>query len=325
MKNLFEIPASALPGTLRHFQKIAKRRGWKKASLIRGSKESYILAVRPDGKEIRFCSCTVPDASYFSGTLADDKFATYQLLKTAGIKQPETIALSKGAYKDELKKLLEKHKSIVIKPADGAHGNDVFVGITDYENALKINDYVYARNPESIILAMEQVFADTPEVRVICIDYHFVKAFARIPAQVTGDGTHTVPELVKIENATIRTAPYKSNLAFIDGPASAEYIEKHQLANYVPKSGEKVQVVAACNTGKGGTMIDITDTFSDAKRKESEKIARTMELPVIGIDHFGDYVIEVNSTPALYHPVPGEAAEICIEKWVEYLETVRIH
>ena len=75
-----------------------------------------------------------------------------------------------------------------------------------------------------------------------------------------------------------------------------------------------------CNTGRGGTMEDVTETFSEAQRQISEKIARTLDLPVVGIDFLDDYVIEVNSSPALYHPVPGEMSTRCIEKFVDYLE-----
>lgn len=321
MENLFEANPESLPMTLRCFQQIAKERGWKEAKYIH-SKESYIFATRPDGKKLQFCSCAVPATSYFSGVLADDKYAAYQLLRSINIPQPETIALSKENYQSEIKELLDKYGSIVIKPADGAHGNCVFTDLTTYEDAIAANDYVYVNNSSSIILAQQQLFSDKPEVRAICIGGKFITAFARIPAQVTGDGTHTVAELIDIENSTIRTAPYRSNLNYIDKGSAEDYIKKQGIADLVPKEGEKVQVVRVCNTGKGGTMIDITDTFPDEKRKEAEAIAEVTNLPVVGIDYFGDHCVEINSTPGLYHPVDGPASTVCVEEWVKYLETV---
>lgn len=308
--------------TLRSFQEIAKRRGWPAASVIRGGKESYIFATRPDGQKMQFCSCAAPDTTYFSGTLADDKSVTYQLLKTINVPQPETVILAKDNYQDQLRDLLTRCESIVIKPADGAHGNDVLIGITDQEEAVRAYEYVAGRNPDSDVLVSEKITFDGPEVCVICVGYQFAKAFARIPASVTGDGQHTVPELVDLENATIRTAPYKSNLAFIDKPFSDGYIKKHDLAEYVPAVGEKVRVIETCNIGRGGTVIDVSDEISPEQRAEAEKIAKTVGLPVIGIDYFGKYVIEVNSTPSLYYPVQGPAASYCVEKWVEYLESL---
>ncbi len=321
MENLFEIDPNILPMTLRSAVPIFKAHGWKEASVIRG-KESFIFATRPDGKKLEFCSCAAPATSYFSGVLADDKLATYHLLQSISVPQPETIVLSRDNYKNELRDLVKKHGSIVIKPSDGAHGNDVFTDLTTYEDAVATNDYIYSRNSKTTILAQQQLFSDEPEIRIICIGGKFVAAYARIPAQVTGDGVHMVSELIDIENSTIRTEPYHSNLNYIDKKSSDEYLKKHNLADYTPESGEKVQVVGMCNTGKGGTMVDITDKITDAKRQEAEAIANITRLPVIGIDYFGDHCVEVNSTPGLYHPVDGPASTICVEKWVEYLESI---
>lgn len=319
MENLFEISPDKLPMTLKSFQKIAKSRGWQSASLIRG-KESYIFATRPDGKKLRFLSGAAPGTSYFSGILADDKLASFYIFKDLGIPQPDTVVLTSENQSDEIARLLKQHSSIVIKPSDGGHGNDVFVSITDAEKAAAIVGDVRSRNPGSAILAQQQLANDTPELRVICIDYHFVVALARIPARVTGDGEHTVSELIDLENSTIRTAPYQSNLAFIDKEMSKDYIEKHYKKDYIPAADEKVQVVGMCNIGRGGTVEDVSANFDSAKRAIAEKIARAFQLPIIGIDFLGEYVLEVNSTPSLYYPTGDESSSLCVTKWLEYLE-----
>ena len=322
MENFFNVPEQDLSLTLRTFRKIIKDHGWTDVSIIR-SKEKYIWATRPDGKKIHFCSCGSPATSYFSGVMADDKYSSFCLFQAAGIKQPETIVLSKNDYSTSLEKLLARYSSIVVKPSDGAHGTDVFVDVTNLEDAKKAAEIIFSHRPEAV-LAQEQLFSDRPEIRVICIGGAFVAAYARIPATVTGDGKHTVAELIEIENRTIRTAPYQSNLGYIDKSASTEYMKKHNIADMVPSLGEKVQVVGTCNTGKGGTMEDVSDHFPKNLRQDSEKIAKEFDLPVVGIDYFGDYCVEVNSTPALYHPVDGPAATICVEKWVEHLESINV-
>lgn len=300
--------------------KILQERGWQKATIIRGDK-SFLELTRPDGKTMRMHYLTSPDASYFSGLIATDKLAAYHLLKKVGAKQPETWILPKD--ESEQKKLIEemlaKCEKIVIKPIDGAHGNGVFTGITSLEEAKKA---IEANDEASKIIVQEQIFADEPEVRVICIDYKFVAAYARIPAQVTGDGEHTVPELVDIENRTKRTPAYQSNLSYIKKDAAEEYIKKNDLANYIPSEGEKVQVVGVCNTGNGGTMEDVSEKFPTELRVLSEKIAKEFELAVIGIDFFGENVIEVNSAPALYHPVDGPASTLCVEKYVDMISAL---
>ena len=69
-------------------------------------------------------------------------------------------------------------------------------------------------------------------------------------------------------------------------------------------------------------MEDFTSQIPAEQRELSERIARHLELPVIGVDFYGDYVIEVNAAPALYQPVQTAGATSCITKFLDYLETL---
>lgn len=320
MENLYEIPTDELSMTFRALVKILQEKRWPKATIIRGDK-SFLELTRPDGKTMRMHFLTSPDTSYFSGLIATDKLASYHLLEKVGAKQPETWILPRNDLKRKelIEGMLSRHEKIVIKPIDGAHGNGVFTGITLYDEATKA---IEANSEASKIIVQEQVFADEPEVRVICIGYKFIAAYARIPAHVVGDGVHTVLELIDIENKTKRTPAYQSNLSYIKKDVAEEYIKKNNIENYIPVKNEKVQVVGVCNTGNGGTMEDVSEKFSPRLRELSEKIAREFELPVIGIDFFGENIIEVNSAPALYHPVDGPASTICVEKYVEMISEI---
>ncbi len=307
--------------TLSALVKILKERKWPKAMIIRGDK-SFLELTRPDGKIMRMHFLTAPETSYFSGLVATDKLASYFLLEKAGAKQPETWVIPQDTKKraELFAKMIERHGKIVIKPIDGAHGNGVFVGI----NNAKTAEDAYQKNTEiaTRVLVQEQLIADKPEIRAICVDYKFVAAFARIPAQVTGDGEHTVEELIKIENSTFRTPAYKSRLAFIKEDAAARYLEQTGRAKYVPAEGEKVQVVGICNIGNGGTVQDVSGEISEEQKMLSEKIAREFELPVIGIDYFGENVIEVNSAPSLFYPTDDKSATFCVEKYVDMISKI---
>ncbi len=84
-----------------------------------------------------------------------------------------------------------------------------------------------------------QLSLDALELRIICIGYHFVEAIARIPAQVTGDGKHSLIELIDLENTTIRTKPYKGDLAYIDRSMAQNFLGDRQ--GEIPAAGEKVR------------------------------------------------------------------------------------
>ncbi len=332
MENFYTVPEESFSQSLRHFRKIIKERGWHDAKIIR-SIGACISAIRPDGKEIRFYYGTPPDMSYGAGMMADDKYATYAMMKEIDIKQPETLRVSSDTDRDEVKKFILSHAPVVIKPIDGAHGQDVYVGVTDWEEAARLIEKVISKSFSGFALVQKQLKPKNYETRVICIDYKFVKAFARIPAQVTGDGEHSVIELIDIENSTKRTAKYRSNLSYIDRGNAIKYLKDQALGNglaenailgAVPEAGEKVQVIGVCNTGQGGTMEDVSGDFPEELKVEAEKIAKHLKLPLVGVDYLDDSVIEVNKAPALYHPVGGEASTFCIEKFVEYLEKMQV-
>ncbi len=320
MQDFFTFPESDLPMSLRCFRAELKNRGWPKATLDRGA-YNFITVTRPDGAEFKLYSLTPPTTTYFAGYLADDKLASFNILKSISAPTPETELLEKDPEKRraQLTRLFKKYPKLVVKPIDGSHGYDVFTGLTSVE---AVEATLPPANHKTKRLVQEQLEPKSPEVRAICIGYKFVAAFARIPATVTGDGQHTVAELIKLENSTIRTAPYHSNLAFIDEVLAKDYLEKHALADQIPRPGEKVRVIGICNVGCGGTVEDVSASFTPERRALAEKIARAFDLPVIGIDFLDDYIIEVNSTPSLHYPTPDASSALCVTKFVDYLETL---
>jgi len=317
MIDYYSLPDEDLPMSMRVLRKILQERGWKAEKLCADERNDLILT-RPDGKEIRIASSTPPTTTVFALHLADNKLASYALLSQIGVPQPETITIDDLTIAEDF---LRKHGSIVIKPSDGAHGRGVTVGITEKSQLdLAIKKAVAASPVSKIAIAQPQLPTDELELRVICIDGNFIVAIARIPAQVTGDGQHSLLELVDIENTTIRTKPYSGGLAYIDRESAQTYLGERK--NIVPVAGEKVQVVASCNVGQGGTAQDYSDQISDDMKKLAETIARVAELPVIGVDFYGDQVIEINACPSLYYPTDDESAAKAAEAYIDYLARI---
>lgn len=314
MEDFFKVTPEGLTMSTKALQKTLKGRGWT-AEYLHGTHQ-YVFAKRKDGKVLKIAGTAPESTSLFAGRIADDKLATYELLKKLGVKQSETEI----ATATSVSHLLDKYGKIVIKPIDGAHGNGITTNITTLDAAMKAIETAKKFSSSDIVIVQEQLNFTGFETRVICINYEFVEALSRIPAQVTGDGKHTVSELIDIENRTIRTKAYKSNLAFIDREYAETYLAEKGNKDYVPKAKEKVQVIKMCNIGRGGTVEDITDNYPEEKRVLAARIAKALELPVIGIDFLGDYVIEVNASPSLYYPLDGPRANLGIEKLVDYLE-----
>lgn len=314
MIDYYTVMEDTLPMSIRVLHKKLQERGWQAYKLASDDLNNLIL-VRPDGKELRIASSTPPTTSVFALRLADSKLASYNLLQQIDIPQPETIVLHSS---EDAKQLLEKYSTIIIKPVDGAHGRGVTTEITQ-PNQIEpaIQKAVMASPTAKFAIAQPQLPADALELRVICINYKFIEAIARIPAHVTGDGKHSLIELIDLENTTLRTAPYKSDLSYIDRSMALNFLGERQ--NEIPAAGEKVRVVASCNLGQGGTAEDYSASVPDEMKAMAEKIALAAQLPVIGIDFYGDQVIEFNACPSLYYPTGDAASTKAIDAYIDYL------
>jgi len=317
MINYYEIPENDLPMSMRFFRESLKSRGWRAEKLCAESQNNLILT-RPDGVTVRVASSTPPTTSVYALRLADNKLMSYELLRDLGVPQPEAMAVRTA---EEVLPMIEKYGSVAVKPIDGAHGNGVTVGVTDLAQAEEAIRKAVEASPEmELAIVQPQLPVDEIERRVLCIDYKFVVAVARIPAQVTGDGQSTIRELIERENTTIRTAPYQGELAYIDLAAAERFLGDKM--NLVPAAGERVRVVASCNVGQGGTTKDCSAEFSAEQRALAEKIAQAAGLPVVGIDYYGDQVIEINACPSLYYPTGDESATRAVEAYIEYLAKI---
>lgn len=314
MINYYSVPEDTLPMSMRILRKKLQERGWRAYKLAYDDLNNLIL-VRPDGKELRIASSTPPTTNVFALRLADNKLASYNLLQQIDVPQPETIALHS---QEDAKQLLDKYGTIVIKPVDGAHGDGVTTGILRLDQVEPaIQKAVEASQLIKVAIGQPQLSLDALELRVICINYKFIEAIARIPAHVTGDGKHSLVELIDLENATIRTEPYKSDLAYIDRSMALNFLgERH---DEIPAADETVRVVASCNLGQGGTVEDYSALISEEMKAMAEKIALVAQLPVIGIDFYDDQVIEFNACPSLYYPTTDTTSTKAIDAYIDYL------
>ncbi len=314
MIDYYTIPDDEIPMSMRYFRKALKEQGWKAEKFCRECLNNLVLT-RPDGKKLRVASSIPPTTNTFAQFLADNKLMSHELLKSVGAKQPETIPVKTA---QDAEALVAKYGKIVIKPVDGAHGHGVTVGISSAEEIEEAIKRAEQNSPlMGLAIAQPQLPPDELEMRVICVDYKFVVAIARIPARVTGDGKHNLRELIEIENKTIRTVAYQSDLGYIDLEMAEKYLGERVWE--VPQAGKQVRVVASCNLGQGGTVEDRSAEISDEQKRLAEEIARAAELPMIGIDYYGDQIIEINAAPSMYYPTGNEAATKTVMAFIEYL------
>ena len=334
MINLAQVPDEKLSQTFRMMKREIGARGWSAELAYIGSVHCFID--RGDGNPLHVLSATPPTTSYAAGTLANDKYGTYELLKTAQIPQLATLPVyeSTDIYAQEA--FLVEQGKVVVKPMDGAHGKGITVNVDTMEKLT--NAVLQARaarkSIDGAIVQRQYAHEVIYDVRILCIDYEFAAAIWRVPARVFGDGTHTIKELILAENATERRGrPYYADFAEIDIEKAAQYLGEQ--IDTVPSADEEVSVLGIANYGAGGETIDITDDMPDWLIDIAKRAARTSGLPVAGIDfmlagtptkqssveELDPALIEINKCPLLaMHDAPtsGKPRGV-VAKYIDYL------
>lgn len=237
--------------------------------------------------------------------LACDKEETKELLEAAQIPVP------KGAivYDDiDLERAVNRiGYPIVTKPVAGNHGKGATTGITNWEDALKGLEAAqkYGR---SVIC---EKFITGLDHRMLVINYKFVAAALRTPAAVTGDGKHSIQELIDITNKDPRRGYGHEKVLTaikVDDFTLNILRDKELTLDSVLPEGEELWLKPTANLSTGGTATDVTDQVHPANIFMAERIARIIGLDICGIDVMapdlsspvtenGGAVLEVNAAP----------------------------
>jgi len=337
MVDLLSVENSQLNRGMQLLRDQVSARGWTADVPYIGSPHCFID--RGDGKPIHIFATTPPDVSYATAHLANDKYATYQVLKQLDVRQPETVLTLGSEPSSEVIDLLQRSKKVVVKPLDAGHGKGITVGVTSKDGLRLAMTYAltHSRSSDKVIVQQQYEHPEIYDIRLTFINFKFVAAMHRVPAWVATDGQSSLAELIDSENASDkRGVAYHSPLARIDAVAACEYLGDEQLRVY--PAGSEVQVLGIANYGAGGEINDLTDEIPDWMLKIAEEIALKMQLPVCGIDFLTRRVptatsttedldavlIEINKSPSLaIHDLPTNGQpRSAVSSYVDYLAHV---
>lgn len=222
---------------------------------------------------------------YISPLIMENKVVTKKVLAKAGFNVPKSVEFTDVATAVAHYPLFEG-KAVVIKPKSTNYG----LGITIFQQGVS--------NRDDFTKAIEIAFREDKEVMVedylVGTEYRFfvlgdetLAVLLRVPANVVGDGVHTVRELVEMKNADpLRGDGSRSPLKKI---ALGE-IEQLQLkeqgltVDSIPTKGQTVQLRANSNISTGGDSIDMTDAMHDSYKQIAVGIAHAMGAKVCGVD-----------------------------------------
>src|SRR5690625_3542408 len=178
----------------------------------------------------------------------------------------------------------QKGYPLVLKPTDGTGGKGVIAGIQredEFKQALE-----YVRNDLGCKDVIVEDYFEGEDFRAYVVDNEVVAVTKRIPANVIGDGKHTIQELIKRKNKFRKDSPIlRSSLIKVDQELHQMLQQKRYKLNSVPPNKEIVYLKSKNNISAGGDPIDVTDEVSDEiKQVAIDGVKAIPNLPHAGVD-----------------------------------------
>lgn len=247
--------------------------------------------------------------------IACDKEETKNLLDAASIPIPRgRIIYDEEELESAVKSI---GYPIVLKPVNGNHGRGITTNVRNWDDAIVA--MIAAKKVSRAVIC--EKFVTGFDYRLLVINYKLIAAAKRTPAAITGDGVHTVKELIDRVNSDPRRGYGHEKVLTaikVDDMTMQLLHEKNlSLESVVPKD-EILYLKTTANLSTGGTATDITDLVHPYNVFMAERIARIIGLDICGIDIMapdlttplnenGGAVLEVNAGPGFrMHIAPTE-------------------
>ena len=272
-----------------------------------------LFTLSQGGRRIR-CRESLSDlTSAISMSLCQDKRLTHSILSNAGLNMP---AQQLAGTADDNLAFLECHSRVVVKPVDGEQGNGVAVDLDSIEQVQQAIEA--ARAFDSRVLL--ESFHEGLDLRIVVIGFYVVAAAIRRPAQVMGDGLHSVHQLIEAQSRRRQAATEGESRI----PLDAETLRSVRAAGYeyesIVPAGQLVAVRRTANLHTGGCLEDVTDILHPVLAAAAVRAARALDIPVVGLDLMvpaadqPEYVfIEANERAGLANHEPQPTAERFID------------
>jgi GNAT-family acetyltransferase (TIGR03103 family) len=205
---------------------------------------------------------------------------------------------------------------VVVKPVDGEQGQGVAV---DLLTPAEVQDAIERAKPFDSRVLLESFHAGH-DLRILVIGFEVVAAAIRRPAEVIGDGLHSIGDLIDTQSRRRQAATGGESRI----PKDAETLRTLHAAGLdydsILPQGQHLAVRKTANLHTGGSLEDVTDILHPVLADAAVKAARALDIPVVGLDLLvpaadrAEHVfIEANERAGLANHEPQPTAERFID------------
>jgi cyanophycin synthetase len=254
-------------------------------------------------KQRRIWTAETDQTSAIAETISRDKDLTKSLLASAGVPTPEGRTVT--SPDDAWEAAQDIGLPVVVKPIDGNHGRGVFINLYTQQEIEAA--YAVAINEGSEVLVERHIIGD--EHRLLVVGNKVVAAAKGETVWITGDGKHTVLELIQIQiNSDPRrgtTEECPLNPVRIDSAVELELARQKLTGDSIPSTDQKVLIQS-----NGNVAFDVTDLVHPEVAHQVALAARVVGLEIAGVDLVAQdiskplesqnaAIVEVNAGPGL--------------------------
>ena len=253
--------------------------------------------------------------SHVAVELASDKEETNRILARLGLPVPKQ-RLVKTA--DAAIAAAERMGyPVVTKPYNGNHGRGVSIALGTPAEVEA--GFVRAQEHSSSVIV--ETFIAGHDHRMLVVNGELIAVSKREPGKVTGDGVHTIEQLVAIVNADPRRGIGHEKVLTqiaLDAQARSVLAKLGYSESTVPAAGEDVYLRLTANLSTGGTATDMTDVVHPDNAEMAVRAIKAIGLDIGGVDFLspditqsykdvGGAICEVNAAPGFrMHAAPSE-------------------
>ena len=280
-----------------------------------------IIRLKKGGKVEYIQQATKTSAdTYIAPLLMENKQVTKQILREQNFNVPQGSVV----YTEEEALAIYDlflGEEIVVKPNSTNFGQGVVIlgqnrTLDDFKKAV-----VNAFTLDDTVLI--ESFFRGKEYRFLVIGDEVVAVVHRVPANVVGDGIHSIEELIEIKNQNpLRGTGYVTPLEKIRlGAIEKDFLGKQDLtAKSIPVENQVVYLRENSNVSTGGDTVDYTDEMHPGYKDIALKATKALNAKICGIDIIlkdfktepteDNYcIIELNFNPAIHmhnYPFKGK-------------------
>lgn len=223
---------------------------------------------------------SIDEDSAIGSKLVHKKHWTAQILRSAGLPAPLHATVSNESAALQIAEKLGW--PLVVKPVDRDRSEGVTVGVNDEKKLAEA--FKFAAGLTSTVLVEREV----PGIcfRLLVANGELLYALSRKPKSVTGDGKHTIAELVRQAFDDARKKPpwSRSKPIQLDDLALESIAEQGFTAESIPETGMKVALRRIESSEWGGNIEDATEAVHPDNAELAVRAARLFGLTNAGID-----------------------------------------